>query len=175
MDKYDIFVYNGVNASIDAKHSSQGWDWITLGKEDVTGGKYPYNAFTYNGQSYVYYYDSDYLKYATWNGSAWTTGSTGVLQYYSDYVSAYGADVKYYNGEWCLVAGHTPTDSSKLRFYTSNTPLGSFTYHNDIDDAGHSLFLFTPSLNILNGKLVLTHIDSGEDLHWWVYGKRPSK
>jgi len=158
------------NASIDAKRSSHGLDWNALSKEDVASGRYPYNAFTYNGQPYVYYYDNRYLRYATWTGSAWTTGSTGIQQNYDDSRIDYGADAVYYNGQWCIVAGYDILKTyGRLRFYTSNNPSSSFNYQKEIDSSSESTNYFMPSLNILNGKLVLTYMDSGKDLHWQVY------
>ena len=177
----DYYLWVG-NASLDAKRSSQGWDWIALNKEDVASGQYPYNAFTYNGQPYVYYYDSDYLKYATWNGSAWTTVSTGIKQYalftsgtYVYYSHSYGGDIKYYSGKWCLVCGAYYNKNQNLIFYTSNNPLSGFSLYTIFDmdeqysDARHDYSWYMPSLNILNGKLILTYIDGGRDLHWQVY------
>jgi len=178
----DYYLWAG-NASIDGKISSQGWDFMTKNKIDIATGKYPYNAFTYNGQPYVYYYDSDYLRYATWNGSAWVTGSTGVRQrnsYLGEGATGYGADIKYYDGKWCIVAGHRVNYNGKLSFYTATNPTGTLTYQQDLSSgsqvyqgsySGNPVYAnwFMPSLDVLNGKLVLTYIDGGRDLHWQVY------
>jgi len=184
----DYYLWIG-NASIDAERSSQGWDWITISKEDITSGSYPYNAFTYNGQPYVYYYEyypptsypssHKYLCYATWNGTSWVTGSTGIKEYdqYGDYRFAYGADAIYYNGNWVVVAGNAIDNSpyTRLDFYSSNDPT-SPVYQSTLDSGYHYspyadryYTWYMPSTNILNGKLVLTYIDGGEDLHWQVY------
>jgi len=179
----DYYLWVG-NASIDAKHSSQGWNWITISKQDITTGKYPYNAFTYNGQPYLYYYDSGYLKYVTWNGNSWINGNTNISQqgntgyshYYPKY--AYGGDAKYYNGKWIVVAGYASTSGTSLylRFYSSNSPISSLSYETTLDSGYQYESIsnvyqasFMPSLNILNGKLILTYVDADRDLHWQVY------
>jgi len=144
------------------------------------GGDYPYNAFTYNNIPYLYYYASSYLRYLWYNqtAGAWQSESTSIRQYEhpgSYYYYVYGADVKYYNGEWCLVA-NARNSGSYLTFFTSDNPLNSFNYQSSLQPTGgqfssdnHRYSWVISSLNILNGKLILNYLDSGRDLHWQVY------
>jgi len=169
----DYFLWVG-NASIDVKTSSNGVDWIAQPKVDVADGQYPYCAVSYNGSVYVYYYYSGYLYYAKWNGSSWSSASTGIKQLESGYRS-YGASIKYYNGEWNIVAGNSyNTANDYLRHYTASSPEGPYTYQYEVIQgqqyySGGEISYFMPSLNILDGKLVLTCVDGGRDLHWQVY------
>ena len=165
--------------NIGAITSTSGVDFAIQSITDTgIGGEYPYNAFTYNNIPYLYYYASDYLKYLWYNttAEAWQSGSTGIQQriYYYGARYSYGADITYYNGQWQLVAGYMYHEGNTvlyyLRHYSSNNPLGSFTYMSQLDmgtQNDHSWFM--PSLNVVYGKLILTYVDSGRDLHWQIY------
>jgi len=156
--------------------STNGVDFAIQSITDTgIGGNYPYNAFTYNNIPYLYYYASSYLRYLWYNqtAGAWQSGSTGILQYSSTYKSySYGADVKYYDGQYQLLAGQ---DYKYLKHYTSDNPLNSFTFETTLVSSyqystgtGYRSW-FMPSLEILDGKLVATFVDGGRDLHWEVY------
>jgi len=152
--------------------STNGVDFVTQPITDTgIGGNYPYNAFTYDNIPYLYYCSSDHLKYLWYNITEWQSGDTGLQQYsgYHDYGS-FGADIKYYDGQYQLIVGKL----YDLQHYASNTPLSSFTHIQKIEEGGYNQHYETylwwmPSLNILNGKLILTYIDKGRDLHWKVY------
>ena len=170
----DYYIW-GQNGSIDVKTSSQGWDWMTKPKVDVASGSYPYNAFTYNNIPYVYYHNSN-LYYAGWDGSSWVTGNTGIVQQMSGTDRRYyGADVKYYDGEWCLLAAYfyhplNHIHDRRLSFYTSTNPLSSFALQTTIaSHDGWDTCYFMPSLAVFDGKLVLTSIYGANDLHWNTY------
>jgi len=166
------------NTSVNAKRTNnKALDWCRKAKEDVASGGYPYNAFTYNNIPYVYYYDG-YLRYAWYNSTAgaWQTGSTGVNQHIHHcdpagckwgewWNTAYGADVKYYNGQYCLVAGY----DNDLRFYTSDNPLHTFVNQYTLSAPSGHTYYYMPSLTLKEGKLIVTYKDSGSDLHWKTY------
>lgn len=162
---YYLLVGNG---SIDVKRSSQGWDWITINKEDVYGGKFPYCAITYNGFVYVFFCYSDVLYRIKWNGSAWTDATwTGIRQYYNTHHS-YGCSVKYYNGRWYMVAGRmdTSANNGRLSLYSGTSPI-SFSFESDfLVSTDHN---FYPSLEVFDGYLILVYKDEGKDLHWRIY------
>ena len=158
------------NASIDAKRTdSEALDWYGKPKEDVTTGDLVYNAFTYNNIAYIYY-RGNLLRYAWYNSTAgiWQTGSTSIDQVW-DYGRVAGADVKYYDGKYCLCAvGKSVYVSAYVYFvfYTSNNPLNSFEFGQILEEDGYG---YMPSLAIKDGKLILVYRDKGADLHWQVY------
>jgi len=177
---YYLWITQDTDDDILVKTSSLGTDFMTKSSIKACDGGYVYNAFTYNNIPYVYYYGSDYLRYLWYNktAGAWQTGSTGILQHVAAGVYGFGTDTVYYDGKYQLV---TPVPiyysldkryHPDLRYYTSNNPLGGFTY---IVTLAAKVEQYTddtwvmPSLNILNGKLVLTYVDGGSDLHWQVY------
>ena len=134
------------------------------------GVDYVYNAFTYNNIPYLYYCGGDYFRHLWYNQTAgtWQFGSSDIKQIYSNSHTV-GADVKYYDGQYQLIVGYP---NRLLQYYTSDNPLGMFTYIQDIDSgAQYSSYYawYMLSLNILDGKLILTYIDGGRDLHWQVY------
>jgi len=144
------------------------------------GGTYLYNAFTYNNIPYCYYStDSHCRPKYLWYNQTWQTADTDIstvgMGGYSG--RSFGADVKYYNGHYQLVAGTICYASSShstyaLVHYTSNNPLNGFTYMLTIEGGSCHYTPRSwpiPSLNILDGKLILTYIDNGKDLHWKVY------
>jgi len=162
---------------IGVNQSTNGVDFAIHSTADTgLSGDYPYNAFTYNNIPYLYYYYNDYLRYLWYNqtAGAWQSGSTGIVQYDTTptYHYAYGADIKYYNGQYQLVAGYQSGYNSRVGHYTSNNPLGGFSHMSDLDSkylSSDSKRYLMPSLNILNGKLILTYSDTDYDLHWQVY------
>ena len=174
---YYLWVADDTNNKVRVIQSTTGVDFgiknlVDTGKSLTNSKEYIYNAFTYNNIPYLYYYYSDYLRYLWYNttAGAWQSGNTDINQR-STNTYGYGADVIYYDGQYQLVAS-TP---GHLRHYTSDNPLNSFTsvqtwsynFQYAISDSYYSWFM--PSLNILNGKLVLTYVDGGRDLHWQVY------
>ncbi|RLF12860.1 MAG: hypothetical protein DRJ69_00340 [Thermoprotei archaeon] len=160
--------------------STNGIDFVTQPITDTgIGGDYPYNAFTYNNIPYLYYRVGYYLNYLWYNrtAGAWQSGGTGIKIYgYWDYFARYsfGADIKYYDGQYHLVAGK---GGNALSHCTSSTPLGTFTCIQTLESGNHwctgvsdiCCTYYMPSLNIFDGKLILTYIDVGRDLHWRVY------
>jgi len=144
------------------------------------GGTYLYNAFTYNNIPYCYYSTGSHCrpKYL-WYNQTWQTADTNIPTVGTGGYSgrSFGADVKYYNGRYQLVAGTICYDPSSghtyaLVHYTSNNPLNGFTYMLKIEGGSchySPLSWPIPSLNILDGKLILAYIDNGKDLHWRVY------
>jgi len=152
--------------------------------------------FTYNGKLYVYYQDvstvnSNYgmWAYSLWNGTAWSART-----YIDDNINGYyisesyetdlngqmqtnGMAVKYYDGEWHRVYGRASTASGAPYLYLSwvhsaspLTNIAPSVNFETIQDPGSGITHdFYPSLEILDGYLVLTYKDSGNDLHWKVY------
>jgi len=174
---YYLWVADDTNDKVKVIQSTTGVDFGTKTITDTgVAGKYLYNAFTYNNIPYLYYYSSDYLRYLWYNttAGAWQTESTGIYQL----DTSYGADVKYYDGQYNLVAGryyyYSGSHYYYLTHYTSNNPLSSFTIQKNLEGGRdkyqyntHSWYM--PSLEILDGKLILTYIDTYRDLHWKVY------
>jgi len=147
--------------------STNGVDFAIQSVTDTgIGGNYPYNAFTYNNMPYLYYYNSNYLRYLWYNqtAGAWQSGSTGIKQY--DSIGFFGADVIYFDGEWNLLAGYRW--EMRLRHYVSSTPLNSFSTVTALGTKESTNNWLFPSLEILNGKMILTYCDN-EKLHWQVY------
>jgi len=187
-NSYYLWVNNGTDRVICVKQSLNGVDFAI--KSPTNAGvlyvDYIYNAFTYNNQPHIYYYTAGnqpsayhlcYLFYNT-SAGAWQTGDTGIRQYVSNDYHAYGADVKYYDGKYQLVAGYATSANTYLRYYQSTNPLNSFSHISTFDEGyqWNDFSYYSPSLNILNGKLILTYIDAeslsyttGRDLHWQVY------
>lgn len=170
-DTGEYYLWVG-NASLDAKRSSQGWDWITISKEDVASGGYPYNVFIYNGQFYLCYSGGQYYYYATWNGTGWNVGSMGIKRYRDDASYYYdGASVIYYNGKWNFICGRqNPSGNWDGRLTVhEGTPPSTWTVVATLDSSNAQGHHFYVSSAILDGLLVVTYKDGGNDLHWQTY------
>jgi len=180
---YYLWVLQDTDDDILVKTSTTGVDFATKSWIKACDGIYLYNAFTYNNIPYVYFYWGDILRYLWYNKTAgiWQTGSTGIAQADDGYYSYnYGADIKYYNGKYHLITGVRHWWDGNWRYYylahySSKNPLDSFTYMQAIEGPSYDVkhygvvsWIF-PSLNIFDGKLILTYIDGGRDLHWRVY------
>ena len=174
---YYLWIQQDTDDDILVKTSSSGTDFMTKSSTKAYDGIYVYNAFTYNNIPYVYYYSSSYLRYLWYNktAGAWQSGSTGIKQNHENSYS-YGADVKYFDGMYQLVYGQAYDagdgyEAVVLRYATSTNPLSSFTYIEQLEYLSQMFVtkIYIPSLNILDGKLVVTYKDAGNDLHWRVY------
>jgi len=172
---YYLWITQDTDDDILVKTSSLGTDFMTKSSTKACDGGHVYNAFTYNNILYVYYYNS-HLRYLWYDKATetWKTGDTGIGQLYSNGqpTIAYGADVIYYNGQYQLVCGVGGYTRTYLRHYKSATPLSSFTYVTAIFTspvASPQTRYFMPSLQILDGKLILICKDVGNDLHWEIY------
>ena len=182
---YYLWIIQDTDDKLYAITSTNGVDFITKTPQDTSiSAHIVYNAFTYNNIPYVYYVKSGtyrYLRYAWYNptAGAWQDGSTDIYQtreWGAAHIKAYsyGADVIYYDGQYQLVCGYQGSEQKPaLNYYISNTPLSSFTKVSTFEGGtsynGGDIRYWYPSLNILNGKLVLTYKDQGNDLHWRVY------
>ena len=176
----DYYLWYKEGDNLNTKTSDNPTNFILKPPTLVYGGIYdgPYNSFTYNNMPHVYYtYGSLYTSY--YDG-IWNSVSSGIAQHdhYSSYTArAYGADVKYFDGQWHFVAGHAsgPRDV-RLYCYISSNPTGSFSYTHDFEGYsynGDNTAKFYPSLCIYNSTLHLAYHDAGrgssDDLKWYTY------
>ena len=174
---YYLWITDATNNIVKVKQSTNGVDFAIIdiastGLSLVNSVEYIYNAFTYDNITYLYFLSSNNLKYLWYNttAGAWQSGDTSIQQVYlPNYKGGFGADVKYYDGKYHLVTGKLPAN---LQHYVSNNPLNSFTSITTLinDKENYLNYLWSiPSLNILNGKLILTYIDNNRNLHWQIY------
>ena len=149
-----------------------------------------YDFFTYNDEP-TFLYVKQTIPSSNWymahyNGASWSSSNTGIMghYYYSAGSSsrgryADGASVKYFDGTYQLLIGRLQgyryTDYY-LSLY-SGTPYGSWSLTENLitvtdtsqgynNMGGRS---FYPSLNILDGLLVMTYRDTENDFHWETY------
>ena len=175
----DYYLWYNRNAVNRFKTSDTGTNWSLEPTEATAWGTYyyPSSAFTYDNYPYFLFVKSDwYLYSAHWDGSSWTTSSTGIDQFVGnawDYSSLL-ADCIYYNGVWSMVAGYAGTNCY-LYFYTGTFP-SSWTYVATLDTGyqfstgdGRRMSLWYPSLAVFNGTLHLIHKDDGCNLAWQTY------
>ena len=156
--------------------STNGVDIGTKDINSAVGGKFPSSPFVYNNIPYLYFHTNGNGNLYSLNLLTHSTSSTGVdTGKGTGGYNAFGADVKYYDGEYHLLAGLWYVPGSygvwELRHYISNNPLSSFSKVNVLT-TGYSYdkqAWYMPSLNIFGGKLVATYITGGEDLYWKIY------
>lgn len=137
--------------------------------------------FTYNNEPAFFYCDAGntgYWTIAHYDGSSWTTTSTGISggSYnpgWMNHQASIGADIVYYNGQWQIVCGVSSPDDFYMRLYHySGTPWSTWsgiTYFDSVYVEGSEQTLYSPSLVVFNGTLHLIYRDSGDDLHWETY------
>ncbi len=168
-------------SDIDMLTSSNGLDWVeqttTSIDDSAQDGDEPdwsgwgmgvWGWHTYNDQPSFLYCDdggSGNWMIAHYDGVSWSTSDTGITGYYStDHIAGLGADMEYYNGEWWLIAGTTNQGSDiKLKTYYG-TPYASWSVSNTFDDERYATVVvnYHPSLNILDGNLVITYINDDD-------------
>ena len=168
--------------------SPNGMDWMVHDGEVVATGldersaQHLYSGvwswFTFDNQPAFFYMD-DKWKIAHYNGSNWAIDSTGIddYEYHSNYeraTSGGGCSIKYYNGEWHLVASRQVYSGgyqyASLALY-KGTPWVTWSYILEFDRENDFWRYrdFSPKLDILDGNLILIYSNIGSDLRWWVY------
>lgn len=176
--EYYLAMWDGSGNDVEILTSNSGVNWSlcsgTKTDIDTTAQGNPdagvWDWFTYNNEpSFFYLDDGDegYIMIAHYNGTSWTTISTGILgKYHARY--GIGSAIKYYDGTWQLVTGRAPYNTAYLSCYTG-TPYDSWTLQVNLEAVEGVSYKFTPSLEIFNGTLVCTYKDGGNDLHWQTY------
>lgn len=196
--EYYLAIHDNTNNDVIVLTSTNGLDWVTksyttvddTAQDDVDAGVWSW--FNYNAYPAFFYLDDGdvgYWKIAYYNGSAWNIESTNIVGrgYYGNAIyerEGIGIDIKYYNGQYYLLCGRGGGASSSrwfLSFYYGSLP-DSWTKISDLesfDTSGSSGYYsnFQPSLNILDGYLILTYIDDADGIgsetngpmHWYIY------
>lgn len=184
-NEYYLWVYNSTPSNKDVYIKiSNNWNWMKINSQALNdNGNTPLCAFS---KEYPYVLYRRYvsgttpawrLAFAYFNGTTWIIQNikienqlAGVLLGDRKY---YGGDIKYYNGKWIAVVDCELSEGKGLVFAYGNEPnslsLGSFLepyYHYY---SSTYFYVHMPTLEILEGKLVLVYVDIDEDLHWMVY------
>jgi hypothetical protein len=170
--KYYVALYNYTNNYILVKQSSNGVDWFN---HSAIGIAYGFSSsgygtwniwdwFTYNNTpSFLYCSQVGKVTIANYTGTSWKLTSTGINGYSSGISMNTGAAIAYFDGKWCLLVGTPYSPSGILGFYRGTPPATWTLIDHSISDA------FYPSLNIVDGYLVLTYMDNGNDFHWQIF------
>lgn len=153
--------------------------------DDMDGGAWEW--FTYNNQPSFWYIKDGSTSTNWWivhynqSTGTWEEADSGRRgrEYYAS--PSYcrmgmGVAIKYYDGTYQLVISEPDASSTPyidLEWYTGtpyNTWSSQARLDRDTDSGSHDVVIdYCPNLEIIDGVLYLTYMDSGYDLHWQTY------
>ncbi|MFW6120237.1 MAG: hypothetical protein ACOC80_04980 [Petrotogales bacterium] len=182
-------------SELDVRTSTLGTDFnlkTDTDLYDIYSAGYPSAAFEYTNYPHVYFCFDEYLNAAYFDGS-WHKTSVGIRQR-DGAGRGHGADVKYFDGSWQIIAGRGGESYSDgktyLSHYESSTPISSGSLINtfeywDFPDHTTTNGYWYPDVEIYKSNLHLIYHDSiiwdgsqrrSDDVKWttwdginWVY------
>lgn len=190
--EYYMALHDDTDHAVRALYSSNGIDWALNSSVDVDTsvqsdlGLGVWSWHTYATKPGFFYVDTDdYWHIASFDGSSWSTSSIDIFNMGPYFKCGIGASMVYYDGTYQLLIGHRSASYCTMTYYAyelslfAGTP-ATFTKQYDLYSYCVTNVVrwsnFQPSLNILNGKLVMTCInDSGAGtgvngpMRWYIY------